>query len=600
MVAPIPPEPASSRSDTPIPFASLDQKMTSSGSPFETHKVTVGTREITTWISTLPNMRAILENSRQFSERDYLIYREERLTYAEHYLRAAELATLMRERFDIKKGDRVALAMRNYPEWPIVFWATVSIGAIIVPLNAWLSARELRYALEDSGAQLLFADAEREALLRDSLHQLPSLSTTVVVRAEQAIVRTERTAGHAIQVLNWPDLFSEQGVERSADELPECSIDADDDAAIFYTSGTTGKPKGALLTHRNICSNQITGTYIRARTELRYGREPKAPTMQLGTLISVPLFHVTGSLSMLCGGTIQGSKLVFMHKWDAGQAIQLIEQEGLTAFGGVPSMPLQVIESPIFADHDTSSIIAVIYGGAPPSPELAQRIKKAFPNSSASNGYGLTETSGVATVNVAEDYLARPKSAGTPAPVTELRIVNGDIGADLKVSHENERLNQKKIGEIWVKGPQVFKGYWNNPKATAEAVTEGWIHTGDLGYRDSDGFLYVVDRAKDMLLRGGENIYCIEVENALYTHPAVLDAAVVGSPHPTLGETVVAMVQLKPGAATTEAALRDHVANQIAKFKAPERIDFNDSPLPRNANGKILKTEIKTLMGLGN
>ena len=560
--------------DTPIPFDLLDKKMTVRGSPFEIQQTTIRGRNTPVWTSSLPNMRAILENTQQFAERDYIVYQQERLSYGDHYRKAAELATVMRERFGIEKGDRVALTMRNYPEWPIVFWATVSIGAVIVPLNAWLIGPELSYALEHSGSRLLFADAERVALLRDHLKELPALETTIVVRGNDETHDT----------LSWESLFS----NHKNHELPECHIDADDDAAIFYTSGTTGKPKGALLTHRSICVNQITGTYLRARTEYRYGRTPQAPTQQLGQLISVPLFHVTGSIAMLCGSTVQGNKLVFMYKWDADDAIRLIEKEGLHSFGGVPSMPMQVIESPIFNQHDTSSVIAVLYGGAPASPELAQQVKAAFPNSSASNGYGLTETSGVTSVNVAEDYLTRPKSAGAPAPISEVRIVD-DNGKDL---------TPEEIGEIWIKGPQVFKAYWNNPEATAAALTEGWLHTGDLGYQDSDGFLYVVDRAKDMLLRGGENIYCIEVENALHTHPDVLDTAVVGAPHHVLGETVVAMVQLKPDSVATEQTLQGHMSGQIAAFKIPERIDFCDSPLPRNANGKILKKEVKKLMGL--
>lgn len=562
----------------PIPVPLLDQRLTTApDSPFAVETLDIRGIETQCWRQSFPHLRAVFAHTAQFAERDYLVYENERHTYAEHHRRVAALAHAMTTRFGIRKGDRVALAMRNYPEWPMVFWASVAIGAVIVPLNAWLTGGELAYALADSGSRLLVVDAERLASLEPHLPALTDLEATIVVRGPGALPASV----HA-----WHDVLAEPYPA----ELPPCTLDPEDDAAIYYTSGTTGQPKGALLTHRNICSNQVTGVYLRARTEFRYGRTPQPPATQMGQLISVPLFHVTGSIAMLIGSTIQGSKLVFMHRWNPEDAIRLIERERLNSFGGVPSMPLQVIESPIFRQHDTSSVMAVLFGGAPPSPELARRIKDVFPNASASNGYGLTETSGVATVNVAEDYLAKPASAGVPAPVSRVKIMDRDGSAELPIG---------ETGEIWIRGPQVFKGYWRNPDATAKALVDGWLRSGDLGYVDEDGALFVVDRAKDMLLRGGENIYCIEVENALHTHPDVLDVAVVGIPDPILGERVGAMVQLRAGATADAAALRAHVATRIAAFKVPERIDIVNEPLPRNANGKILKPQVKSVMGIG-
>lgn len=562
---------------TPVPVPLLDQRLTTApDSPFGIDTLRIRGIDTPCWRQSFPHLRAVFAHTAQFAARDYLVYESERQTYAEHHRQVTALAQAMTTRFGIRKGDRVALTMRNYPEWPAVFWASVAIGAIIVPLNAWLTGDELAYALADSGSRLLVVDAERLASLEPHLSALTDLEATVVVRGAGAL---------PAQVHAWNEVLAEPYPV----ELPPCALDPEDDAAIYYTSGTTGRPKGALLTHRNICANQVTGVYLRARTEFRYGRTPQPPTQQMGQLISVPLFHVTGSVAMLIGSTIQGSKLVFMRRWDPEDAIRLIERERINSFGGVPSMPLQVIESPIFRQHDTSSVMAVLFGGAPPSPELARRIKDVFPNASASNGYGLTETSGVATVNVAEDYLAKPASAGVPAPVSRVKIMDRDASAELPVG---------ETGEIWIRGPQVFKGYWRNPEATAKALVDGWLRSGDLGYVDGDGALFVVDRAKDMLLRGGENIYCIEVENALHTHPDVLDVAVVGIPDPILGERVGAMVQLRAGATADAAALRAHVAARIAAFKVPERIDIVNEPLPRNANGKILKPQVKAVMGL--
>jgi len=563
---------------TPIPFALLDQQLTGAAdSPFAIETQMIRGLETPVWRNAFPHLRAVLEHSAQFEPRDYLVYEGERFTYAEHHRQVAALAQALVRDFGIRKGDRVALAMRNYPEWPMVYWATVAIGAIIVPLNAWLSGAELAYALADSGSRILFADAERSAAIAPHRAELPALECLVTVRPSG-----ELPAGD----LPWSALAPASTNEVP---LPEAVLDPEDAAAIYYTSGTTGRPKGALLTHRNLCVNQVTGVYLRARTEFRYGRTPQLPTEQMGQLISVPLFHVTGSIAMLIGSTIQGSKLVFMHRWNPEDAIRLVERERLHSFGGVPSMPLQVIESPIFHQHDTSSVKAVLFGGAPPSPELAARIRAVFPGASASNGYGLTETSGVATVNVAEDYLAKPRSAGVPAPVNQVKIMHLDELHELPVG---------EIGEIWIRGPQVFQGYWNNPEATARTLVDGWLRSGDLGYLDEDGSLFVVDRAKDMLLRGGENIYCIEVENALFSHPDVLDAAVVGMPDPVLGERVAAMVQLRAGSSADAETLRQHVRAQIAAFKVPERIDIVAEPLPRNANGKILKPEVKKAMGL--
>ncbi len=560
-----------------IDFQLLDKKLTAPGSPFEIEEVEIRGTTTAVWKNAFPHLQAIVEHSRQFAELDYLVYEDQRLSYEQHYQQVVALAHALIEDYGIAKGDRVALAMRNYPEWPVIFWATVSIGAVIVPLNAWWTGAELEYALEHCGARLVFTDLQRAEMLADTRSRIPTLEHIVKVRSDASPLANVEEFSTLMAALN------------SGQSLPDIAIEPDDDASIYYTSGTTGRPKGAINTHRNICTNQLSGVYLRVRVEYRYGREPVQPSEQMGQLISAPLFHVTGSLAMLCGSTIMGSKIVFMYKWDADDAIRLIEKEKLNAFGGVPSMPLQVLESPILADHDTSTIRTILFGGAPPAPELAARVKAAFPNSSSSNGYGLTETSALSTVNVADDYIARPESVGLSAPICKIKIITSD-GVECAAG---------EVGEICVKGPQVIKGYWNNPKATAKAIIDGWLHTGDLGYVDAEGFLYVVDRIKDMLLRGGENIYCIEVESALFNHPDVIDAAVVGIPHHILGEEVGAMVQLRPGASFKPEDLQAHVASQIAAFKVPVRIEQYHQPLPRNANGKIMKPAVKDLMGIG-
>lgn len=553
----------------------INQLLCQPGTPFEIIEREIRGINTKTWKNAPPSLRAVVEMTKAHGSNDYIIYGGERLTYAEHYKKVAALSQVLVNEFGVKKGDRVALAMRNFPEWPVVFWSVVSIGAIIVPLNAWWTGEELQYGLTDSGASVLFADQERIERLSPYLEQL-ALKQTVLIRASnQATIPNSVTPWAA---LPW------KSDDNSS--MPDIAIEADDSATLFYTSGTTGKPKGALGTHHNICANLLSSAFVRARADVRNGRTPQKASAATGFLLSVPFFHATGCHAMLCGNTLAGNKIVLMDKWNPHKAIQLIEQEKLSTFGGVPAMVWQVLESPEFPNHDLSSVTNIGYGGAPAAPELVKRISELFPQVQPSNGYGLTETSALTTSNSAEDYQAKPDSAGAPAPVCELKIVN----------QQGESLPIGEIGELCIKGPQVVAGYWNKPDASAETFRQGWLHTGDLARMDSEGFVYICDRAKDMLIRGGENVYCVEVEDALYSHPDIMDAAVIGLPHRVLGEEVGAMVQIKPNASVNENILKDHVASKLAAFKVPIRIDFSDEPLPRNANGKILKNVVKEQM----
>jgi long-chain acyl-CoA synthetase len=302
-------------------------------------------------------------------------------------------------------------------------------------------------------------------------------------------------------------------------------------------------------------------------------------------LLSVPFFHTTGCQAILIPSLAYGGKIVTMRKWDAELAMQLIERERITAAGGVPTIAWQLIEHPKFADYDLSSLEGLSYGGAPAPAELVRRIKLRFPHSQPGTAWGMTETSATYTHHCAEDYELRPDSCGAALPIGQIRIV-GEGGRDVPTGER---------GELWVRGPNVVKGYWRKPEATEQTFGGGWLRTGDIGKLDEEGFCTIVDRAKDMLIRGGENIYCIEVENALYEHPAVMDAAVVGIPHHILGEEPGAVVTLKPGAHADEAELRAFVAERLAAFKVPVKVALRDEMLPRNPNGKIMKSELRAL-----
>jgi long-chain acyl-CoA synthetase len=460
--------------------------------------------------------------------------------------------------------------MRNFPEWSVAFFGAAAAGAVVVPLNAWWSAPELEYGLTDSGAKVLVADEERVERLAG---RLPGLGIPTIV------ARGSGTPPDGLET--YESVLGEVG-----DVLPEVDIAPDDDATIFYTSGTTGRSKGALGTQRNITTNPISLAYAMAAAGPRAGGELEqvmAPTRRV-SLLSVPFFHATGCHSVLVASALAGSAIVLMRKWNPERALELIERERATMFGGVPTMAWQVLTSPHFDKYDTSSLTSVSYGGAPAPPKLVEKIKELLPDRVPGNGYGLTETSSVTTYNSGVNYLSHPDSVGPPVAVCDVKVV-GPAGDELPAG---------EVGELLIKGPNIIKGYWNRPEATAEAFVGGWFHSGDLARVDEEGFVYIVDRAKDMLIRGGENVYCAEVEAAIYEHPAVADAAVIGVPHEELGEEVGAVVCVRPGASLTAEDLRAFLRERIAAFKVPAHVWFRDGELPRNPGGKILKTRLRT------
>ncbi|MDQ3145644.1 MAG: acyl--CoA ligase [Actinomycetota bacterium] len=561
-------------------LAEVHAQLTAPGAMFEMGEDVVRGVSTRVWRNTAPSLAAVLESSRERGERPFLVYEDERLSFDEHYRAAATLARALIDRYGVQKGDRVAVAMRNFPEWSVAFWAAAAVGAVVVPLNAWWAGPELEYGLEDSGARVAFVDGERLERLRPHLDHL-DLTGVVVAKAEPgAIPGADR----------FEDVL---GVVPADTKLPDVAIDPDDDATIFYTSGTTGRSKGALGTHRNICTNLLSLVFTSSRAAMRAGTQgssgPSADRTQNAYLLSVPFFHATGCHSVLVANLAYGGKIVIMHKWDPERALELIERERVTTFGGVPAMVWQVLESPSFASRDLSSVKSIGYGGAPAPPELVRRIEAMFPGRTPSNGYGLTETSSITTMNAGVDYLARPDSVGVAVPVCELKVVD----------ETGEALPAGSIGELWIKGPNVVKGYWNKPEATAEAFSEGWLHSGDVARIDDEGFVTIVDRAKDMVIRGGENVYCAEVEAALFEHPAVTDAAVLGLPHQVMGEEVAAVVQLKPGASATADELRSHVGERLAAFKIPSQVFFRQDDLPRNPAGKVLKRELREELSRG-
>jgi acyl-CoA synthetase (AMP-forming)/AMP-acid ligase II len=553
----------------------VDALLTAPGSRLELDEAVIRGIPTKIWKNAPPNLPCLVRLSRAHGQRLATIFEEERVSWEAQYRAIVALAAELR-RLGIEKGDRVAIAMVNLPEWPVAFFAATSLGAIAVPLNAWWTGAELEYGLADSGARLLIADASRWQRIEPFRARLAALEHVIVSRAGAAPSGTSRLE----ELIGTPDSWS--GLPEAG--LPDPPIEPDDEAAILYTSGTTGQPKGALHTHRNFTTNILSVGYSNARAALRRGEAPPEPQPKTA-LVVIPLFHCTALSAMLMGTMVAGHTLIFMRKWDPLEAMAIIERERVQMTGGVPTIAWQLIEHPERDRFDLSSLETISYGGAPAAPELARKIREEF-GALPGNGWGMTETTATVTSHVGEDYLNRPDSAGPPVPVADLKIMSLDGEAELPVG---------EVGELWARGPQIVKGYWNRPEASAATFVDGWVRTGDLARLDEEGFLYIVDRAKDMVIRGGENIYSIEVENVLFDHPAVTDAALIGLPHRTLGEEPAAVVHLAPGTSATDEELKAWVRERLAVFKTPVRIAFLPQPLPRNANGKILKNELKAL-----
>jgi long-chain acyl-CoA synthetase len=554
------------------------------------------------WASAPTSLRAVLESSGGHGGGDavFLVYEDERVTFAEHSRIVAELGRQLIDRFGVRPGDRVAIAMRNLPEWVMAFWATIAIGAVAVPLNAWWTGEELAYGLADSETKVVFVDEERQGRIAHHLAEIPGLLAMIVTCEEhdpdsggrRAAVgcQLDRAGAEPLPVIPFDEVV---GTPPDDVTLPDVTIEPDDDATIFYTSGTTGRPKGAVGTHRNSCSNLMNLFFVSTVGGMRRtaAQAAASPGGQNANLLSVPLFHATGCHALLVTNTAAGGKIVMMHHFDPERALELIERERITVFGGVPAMVMQVIDSPDFAKRDTSSVQSISYGGAPCPPDLVRRIKDHFPMGAPGNGYGLTETSAMTTMNTGDDYVRKPDSVGPPSPVCDVAVVpeqwTGEEPPDLPPDPE-------RTGELWIKGPNVVRGYWNRPEDTAASFTRGWLHTGDVARIDEEGFVHIVDRAKDMIIRGGENVYCVEIEAALHEHPAVADCAVIGVPHPVLGEEVGAVIVLRPGMDVGADELSRHVRERMAAYNVPSRYWFRGEQLPRNPAGKILKRELRT------
>lgn len=551
-------------------------QLTAEGAPFHVEEIEVRGSPMRVYSAAPPSLREIWLSSMAFAERDYLVYNDERWTYAEAHREVASIANWLASQ-GVEPGDRVAIALRNYPEWLMVYWACVSTGIAAVGMNAWWVEDEMAYGLKDAAPKVLFCDQERLARFNNIRGDFPALKT-VGIRLEQP----------ADGVIDYAEVAAHGGT------LPEVTVDPDADACIFYTSGTTGYPKGAQLTHRgcvhNIMNLGFAGQVTTLSTCIVNGVEPPNPedASPISALITTPLFHVTANNCLAHAATVGGGKLVHTYRWDAGEALKLIEAEKVTNLTGVPVMSRELISHPDFDKYDTSTLLSVGGGGAQLQPDLVDKIDKAVSSARPSTGYGMTETSGIITSISGDFFLDKSSSCGPAMPVFEAKVVDAS----------GNTLAQGQPGELWVRGAPVIKGYINRPEATAESITDGWMHTGDVATIDEDGFIFIVDRVKDMVLRGGENVYCSEVETTLHRIAEIAECSVFGIPDDRLGEEVGVSIYLKPGTSMSAEAIREFCQEHMAKHKIPRYIWFSDTPLPRNASGKFLKRELRDTLPL--
>jgi long-chain acyl-CoA synthetase len=545
-------------------------RVTAPGLPYELVDAQIDGTTFRVFRNAPQNLVELYRSSLVHADRDFYVFQSERYSFGEAWRQAARVAQNL-QRAGTKPGDRVGIAARNYPEWIFAFMGITSIGAVAVTMNAWWTAEELAYGIDDSGLKLLFADAER-------LDRLLPLQASRGL--DLVAIRADRFTAEHPGVTTW-----QQFVADGDDTMPELALAADTNATILYTSGSTAHPKGVLGTHRSII-HAVMGWECGAAigAELFPELVEENPEFHPAMILTVPLFHVSGLNVQFTSSFRAGRKLVGMYKWDPEEALRLVEAERITQFNGVPTMSWEMVQSPNFSRFDLRSLKSMGGGGAAMAPEHARQIARQLKSGVPGTGYGMTETNGLGTSISGTDLLERPRSCGRPIPPLVTVKVVDDTGNEVP---------RGQTGEIWINGPMNFRGYWNKPEATRETLRDGWVCSGDIGHMDTEDFVFITDRAKDMVIRGGENIGCQEVEAVIYDHPAVSECAVFGVPDERLGEALAAVVMLKSDSTLQPDEVRAHVAAHLARFKVPEYVWIRTEQLPRIASGKIYKRGLR-------
>ena len=543
-------------------------ELTAPGQPYELQQATVNGRHLRVFANAPGSLRALYESAA--TDLPFITYEDEHFTYAQAWAAAARIGHVLVHQCGVQPGDRVAISMRNYPEWMLAFNAATSIGAIAVAMNAHWQSDEMAYGLQDSGAKVLLADQERLDRVAGA-GDLPGLQ----------ILAVRPTKPLAPGVRNLADLSAATGDV----PMPPAAIQPDDAATILYTSGSTGHPKGVVSSHRNILSAMLSWELDRFIGEKVAGITPPVPAVQPGTLLAVPLFHVTGLHASYLAGFRAQRRLVAMYRWDVEQAARLIDHHQLSSMIAPAAVTGDLLRLAQTGKYSLASLQILGGGGAPRAPEQVRQIGKSFAQCLPGTGWGMTETNAIGCGIGGQDYLDRPASSGRRALVLDLQVID----------EQGQPLPPGERGELLVRGASLFQRYWNRPETHAQVFipAEGgdWFRTGDVAYFDDDGFIFIVDRIKDLIIRGGENIGCGQVEAALLMHPQVHEAAVYAVPDERLGEEVGATVHGHPQLDVD--ALRVFLAQHLAKFELPRYIVLSDEPLPRTPSGKVLKRQIR-------
>ena len=531
---------------------------------FALEEVEIRNIRLRTFANAARHISELMVKCEEYGDAEFIVFDAERYTFTDFRSQVNRLAHVLKTQFGISKGDRVAICMRNYPEYLTAIMAIASLGGVIVFLNSWWTTQELEYGFTDSEAKLVFTEASVAKRMTPFTKRLGI--TQIFVRSEDA---PQNAYGRLME-------------DAAEATVPEVNIDTDDDMAIMYTSGSTGHPKGVVLTHRGAISALMSWLFTERIAELM-GMMPDMPKDANGadlpscSLVTTPLFHVSATHACFFAGLAMGTKLVIMNKWDAERAVNLIEQENVTRFFGVPTMSADILETAARLGKTLDTLRNMDAGGAKRPASQVEKLAKAFPHAEPRSGFGLTETNALGLGIGGADYLNQPGAAGRPyPPLQDIRIID-DAGKELPIG---------EVGELILKSAANMRCYLNKPEATAEAIKDGWLYTGDLATIDAEGFVTIVDRKKDIIIRGGENISCLEVDAAIYLHPSVFEAAVFSVPHERLGEVVGAAAVLRPGHTLTQQELQDFLRTHLAAFKVPEKIWFRDE-LPRGGTEKI-------------
>ena len=512
----------------------------------------------------------LLLDTRRFGGLEYLRYLDETYTFENVIGQTARLADALR-RLGVRRGDRVAVCMRNYPEWPAAFFAPMALEAVTVSLNGWWSGEEIAYGLRDTGARILIVDGGRLSRIEN---KLPSMGVrAIAVRAPGSLCEN---------VVAWEEALG----RASGLELSPVPSSPDDDCLMLYTSGSTAGPKAAVSTHRNVVHALLAWEIEnRAQAILRGQPVPDEPfEVQHRMLVTIPFFHVTACHCCMLTALRLGRRLTIMHKWDAEEALDVIERDRITHFISVPTITGDLVRAASTRKRPLPSLLAIGGGGSHRPAQQVYAIRDTFENANPGTGWGMTETNAIGTQISAQDYLAVPTSSGRCSVLMDMKIVDPESAAELP---------RGRTGELWVRGTPVVRAYWNKPEATARAFQDGWFKTGDLAYIDEQDFIHFVDRIKDIVIRGGENISCLKVEDALYRCTGVEEAVAFGIPDERLGEELAAVLVPRDDTPLKEEDVRDSMEEHVGRFEVPTRILFRRDPLPRIATGKFAKRQIR-------